>query len=410
MWMGWVTNDLKVRASQPIGGAEPSGLQNSCFLAAADEQCAVDAVLNAVRDVLKVQDGPALPNLQNPILDGEQYVYGYFENSDEPGGQNCFYIGKGSRDRWLQHVADRATRTAKERKIDAWIEAQHLGAPIAHPDGQPLMRPVHDLIQLAQHQLVRLIGRWHGEYAEACAFAAEYALIRGKLGVYNLTNLTSGNDRFGEMRFLVRDAGLNLSEGAACKIWTQAAKTFAENPADPKLENNFRPLLHLLGNARFLEGLDDRLATVELIPHQKKAKVIASTSPPAHHRAEGASGACVTYMPTDDRPIRIQLGLSLSEAGTIINIRPRCNTVNGRDRYMKFMQNVNLNGFTHEHIRNQNVAPYFKPFATDGKGKNDTLFPLIDVERRVITNPTWAPGVGSLNLVGALQLFLEKFS
>lgn len=413
MWIGWLTTELEDAVTLPISaGASPE--PSACrFLAAAPEEEAVRAVLGAAREALLLTDRTGPPPDQALSPDGE-YVYAYFADPDRPVWDGCFYIGKGVGARWTQHVSGRARfqvpppETDKERRIDAWVRKQRSDARA------PLRN--RDLVRRAEHRLIRLLGRWSGPHAAACAFSAEYALIRGALGAYQLTNLTGGNDRFEGVRLLVREAGLDPSRPAHAKGWAWAVSIFARNPDEEILNTRIRPLLHLLANAPLLAGLDERLAGVGLIPAQ-----INGFSPtdypgvPAHHSAEGASDPCVTYVPADGRPFRVQLKLSRSQAAALINVRPRQDTAVGKAQFFRFMSEVRPNGAPlsahyggESPLRNPG-QPYFKPFAQNGRGHADTLFPLREADGPVETRPNWSPGTPAFALTGALEHFLDAF-
>lgn len=413
MWLGWLTDDLERVEPCPVGtgaGPDPSTCR---LLVAGPEEGAVLAVLDAAREAFELTTRPG-PDPDMALSPEGEYVYAYFREPDRPVWDGCFYVGKGVGTRWTQHVSGRARaltappETDKERRIDAWVQEQRSAARV------PLRN--RDLVRLAEHQLVRLLGRWSGPHAAACAFAAEYVLIRGFLGAYRLTNLTSGNDRSDGVRLLVREAGLDRGLSAHETGWARAVNIFARNPDEEVLNTRVRPLLHLLANEPLLSSLDARLARVGLRP----APIHAFSAPdypgvPPHFSAEGASDPCVTFLPADDRPFRVQLKLSRSQAATFVNVRPRQDTAAGRALFHRFMSEVRPNGAPlsahyggESPLRNPG-QPYFKPFAANGSGKADTLFSLREEDGPAETSPNWAPATPPLTLVAALRLFLETF-
>ncbi len=353
-------------------------------------------------------------DLSQTLRPSGDYVYGYFKEPGTCRWDECFYIGKGVGTRWTQHVSARAgdridgPTTEKESHIDAWITAQQSSSPV------PLRKV--DLVRRAENRLVRIIDCWSGENSKACAFAAEYALIRGVYGAYQLTNLTGGNNRFQEVRLLAREAGLDPAQTAHAHAWAQAVSVFAQNPDEEILNTRIRPLMLLLANAPLLASLDARLREIGLTAAILQGfPAVDDSNVPAHFSVEGASDPCLTYVPQDSRPIRIQLKLSRSNAATFINIRPRDYTALERERFLQFMAEVSPNGqrLTQHYggdspIRNPG-NPYFKPFATDGRGTADMLFPLRETDDPVQISPNWAPDAQPLSLTGALKLFLDAF-
>lgn len=398
----------------PIEDVAVANHQQIVFAAAADDQQLIHQVLDAVASMCGMGPPAPTPVFQN--LPGDYYVYGYFNNLNAPIWNDCFYIGKGTGNRFTEHVGNRGTpnlphtTSSKEQHIDAWIAAQR------NTTTAPLTK--QNLIAEAKQQgLVRKLGQWSGPYAEACAFAVEHFLIRGSLGVYELANNTGGNNQIENLRILVRDKGLDMHMQSHATAWRHAIDTFVVNPDAVILNNRIRPSLHLLSYQALFTSLDQSLARIGLIPQDRNYfNQNAYPGVPLHASVEGASDPCLSYVTNDQRPFRVQLKLSRCNDGTVVNIRPKIDDKQGRNDYFEYFQNININGITLAHYYNGNLplknpgTPYFKPFAQDGNGKNDTLFPLIFGQAAVTGYANWIQcGHFNLNLYGALSLFVNTF-
>jgi hypothetical protein len=97
-------------------------------------------------------------------------------------------------------------------------------------------------------------------------------------------------------------------------------------------------------------------------------------------------------------------------------VRPRVDSNQGRDDYFQYFRNINVNGSPLATHYGQNLPikdprkPYFKPFAPNGFGTNDTLFPLNAGQGAVTGYANWVQGGHfNLNLRDALNLFLNTF-
>jgi hypothetical protein len=399
----------------PIDQVAIANHQQILFAAAADDELLVQQALNAVASMYGVAPPPPTPRFQNPP--GDYYVYAYFNNLNDSAWDDCFYIGKGKGNRWTAHVGERSEEnlpqatSAKNRHIDAWVAAQR--------DAATAPLTAQKLIAAAKQQgLVRKLGQWSGPFAEACAFAAEHFLIRGLLGVYELANNTGGNNQIGNLRILVRDKGLDMNTPSHATAWCLAVDTFVCNPDAKILNNRIRPSLHLLSYQTLFASLDQSLAQIGLFPQARNYfDPIEFPSVPSHASVEGASDPCLSYVTNDQRPFRVQLKLSRCNDGTVVNVRPRVDGVRGRHDYFQYFQNININGSPLVNHYGGNLpiivpgAPYFKPFAQDGNGINDTLFPLNAGQGVVTGYANWMQGGHfNLNLRDALNLFLNSFT
>lgn len=156
MWLGWLTDDLEQVPARPVGtgtGPDPSTCR---LLVAGPEEGAVRAVLDAAREAFDLTTRPG-PDPDMALSPDGEYVYAYFREPDRPVWDGCFYVGKGVGTRWTQHVSGRArARTAppeteKEQLIDEWVRTRRSAS------SRELRN--RDLVRLAEHRLVRLLGR-----------------------------------------------------------------------------------------------------------------------------------------------------------------------------------------------------------------------------------------------------------
>jgi hypothetical protein len=417
MYIGYLAINANGQIAAHLSHIDQIAVTNSrqlFFVTAADDQQLLQQVLNAVASMCGVSPPYPTPGFRNQP--GDYYVYGYFNNLNAPTWNDCFYIGKGTGNRWTAHVGDRSTPNlpqatdAKNRHIDTWVAAQRNTATT-----QPTKQ---NLITEAKRQgLVRKLGQWSGPFAEACAFAAEHFLIKGLLGVYELANNTGGNNQIGSLRILVRDRGLDMNMQSQATAWRHATDTFVRNADAEILNNRIRPSLHLLSYQALFAALDQSLAQIGLNPQARNYfDQIEYPGVPSHASVEGAADPCLSYVPNDQRPFRLQLKLSRCNDGTAVNVRPRVDSKQGRDEYFQYFQNINVNGSPlvnyygqDSPIRNPGT-PYFKPFAQDGVGRNDTLFPLSGGQGAVTGYANWFQGgYFTLNLSNALKLFLNTF-
>jgi hypothetical protein len=361
----------------------------------------------------------AVYNLPIPVessleTDERCYVYAYFTNPKAPTWENCFYIGKGIKNRWTVHVAKRCAPSAppagsnKERQIDAWLVEQRNEA------GQ--LSPQAFRKGAVKQGLVRKLGGWTGPHREACAFAAEHFLIKGFRNVYALANETGGNTKTGALRVLARYQGLNMASESHLTAWKDTIKTFIADPDNPILDSRHQPLLQLLSNQSLSLNLDSLLSPLNLFPHAQNDRYFHNYHDvPGHFSVKYSGDLSITYATNDQRPFRIQIKLSKTEPSAVVNVRPRYDRKAEREKYFNYFSSLTIRDRTltdyyggESPISGGDQSPYFKPFARDGKGSGSNF--ELDPAYKVDGYANWIDGGDfRLGLKSALELFLATF-
>lgn len=412
MFVGAMLDDGTTQIWEAEVGAHRPDPRDVLLLVGSDNIQEIEACFEAVSDMRTISSEESLPRFTDDNT--SHYVYGYFANERMLSWGDCFYIGKGKKARWLDHVRERVPgkrhdlQRLKAAKIDEWIE--NLGSSV------PMTKKA--LGKAAPGRLVCKLGQWNGPYSELQAFVAEYFLITGYTGVYALSNRTRGNTALSEVRILGRNVLLAMDKPNHVKGWTQAVHQFLANPYEGILMTRIAPGLHLLANENYFSALAGRLETIGLYPHSiNRSRPIGLDDTPAHYSVEGAADPCLTFSTRDNRPYRFQLKLSMHSPDVMVNVRSKIDGVAGAQSFETYYRSARIEGRPLEsyyagHLpirRAGSPDPYFKPFAKDGNGRNDTKFAISgsDFERDILTN--WCETPLTSDLMEALRAFLAAF-
>jgi hypothetical protein len=415
------------------------------FLAASQNEDELRAALQAVFNIAQqIQvSGGLLPSGINatpsgysdaadqtipPERDGQEvYVYAYTQTPEAalPRWKDCFYIGKGIGNRWLDHVSERLramTRghpalTSKQVAIQSWIDQQNPGNPA-------------DLPKKAAGSLVRKVGTWTGSYAHQQAFAVEYFLITHCFGVHSISNETGGNMQAQTVNALARPAIFNTRNPIHVNCWKQAVQAFRENPRAKSIKNLWKPALLLLQGEDVILRLDAQLAAIGLMPHDMRAPGEGRLRPHNmlhdHFQVAGASDAIVTYSLPSPAPYRLELRFGAVANLTSLSLRPQDHSRASCEAFMAYFDNLVLQDRhigeyrvlggsfkslygDNDPIKNRKNWPFMKPFALDARGHYATWFDIGEPNLRTRGATNWIDGDYEMSLIEALSITKEVF-
>ena len=415
------------------------GVENILFLCAGSDVAGVQAVAQAVCQVVVDRRESMLPALTLEQQPGEQYVYGYFQTAQTgqatPSWGQGFYIGKGTvkpkeglyRGRWTSHVDDACAGGVLPRHYT--IRAQ-----------LPVLEPSAARAWEVEKGLVKKLYGFQGPYAESCAFAVEYFLVSTIYGTYAIDNDTNGNQESGNDVFLARPRYFEATRGQHVFIWSQAVKGFLTSPHDPSNSNTWWPALQTFYADQMSDALNAALQAIGLYPvaNVNEGRL---RDPQALLRANlnvtGAADCMLTFTTDLARPYRIDLRLSATRNEFMINLRPSTHVMGARlahDRFTQYLDNhVFPAGMTvagHQihgglmtghytgvdPVKNRNQWPFYKPYAPNGNGKQAVWFPVqwspeqpttMSFPAVAINGVPWLdPQQGQMSLIEALQALL----
>lgn len=404
MFKGFVASDGNVNIVPSLGSIDP---ETALIIGSDSSDERLRAALDAAAQMLALTDKDLSTIPAHANTSGAEYVYIYLRDPATPSFKNGFYVGKGVEDRWLAHVRERIGANArlatkpKHVPIDNWVKDQTAGAS------------PRELMARAANHLVRKVGAWTGPHAAVAAFAAEYALISVRIGVWSLTNDTSGNHRFGELRMVGRPAGLGMHCNHNLTLWRRTVAEFDQNPEEPLLNSRLKPAMILLGNFSTIERISERVARLGLTPLKARARANEDLIGhiPEHYDIDGASDATVNFQACH-LPIRVSLKLSFQKPAVRVNLRPIPGMPDRNTAFLSALGDASSSGkgigkFYDGRlpIRRPN-DPYFKPFAVDGNGNRDVPFPIDG--SCVLVDTNWLASPKMLSLYDALGLLVEK--
>jgi hypothetical protein len=301
-------------------------------------------------------------------LEYTHYVYGYalpkdYETwsvdtgsyRDNLDNYNVFYIGRGQNNRFVDHVQEAidGLRITKGNGTDEIGKRQKIQ--------QFLLSESFD----AGRQLVRKICHFKGRYALAQYAAAEHFLINYCYGVYELENLTRGDQktRGSDCVWLCRPRRLESGDS----VWNEMIREFSTNSGRRKIQKLTCELLVAETNAYF-----------NAFPIQSLPKNITLNSPLAITDGRDAYYSLGLLGQKRETFFHIQLKLSNKETGVRINLRKAADDKPAAfsDRIAKVFFGGNLHeAKKHISIEGKPDA-YFKPCTKNSKGKQDTWFDL----------------------------------
>lgn len=404
MFKGFVASDGNVNIVPSLGSIDP---ETALIIGSDSSDGRLRAALDAAAQMLALTDKDLSTIPAHANTSGAEYVYIYLRDPATPSFKNGFYVGKGVEDRWLAHVRERIGANArlatkpKHVPIDNWVKDQTAGAS------------PQELMARAANHLVRKVGAWTGPHAAVAAFAAEYALISVRIGVWSLTNDTSGNHRFGELRMVGRPDGLGMHCNHNLTLWRRTVAEFDQNPEEPLLNSRLKPAMILLGNFSTIESISERVARLGLTPLKARARANEGLIGhiPEHYDIDGASDATVNFQACH-LPIRVSLKLSFQNPAVRVNLRPIPGMPDRNTAFLSALGDASSSGkgigkFYDGRlpIRRPN-DPYFKPFAVDGNGNRDVPFPIDG--SCVLVDTNWLASPKMLSLYDALGLLVEK--
>lgn len=410
------------------------------FLCSGPDAAGVTAVVNAVRQVLVDSQAATLPTVVRAQQPGEQYVYGYFQTKlkgpSNPSWKQAFYIGKGTVNRadgmhggrWTSHVGDACGGglLPRHKTIRAYL---------------PSLTSVGTARQWAvQNGLVKKLYGFNGPYAEECAFAVEYFLVSSIYGAYAIDNDTNGNQKSGGYWCLARNHYYDNKNSKHCFIWKEAVQGFLSGPDNPVNKNTWWPALQTFYADKICNALDPSLQAVGLYPVQCVSEG-RLRDPQALLRSNlnvtGSADCIITFTTMPVRPYRIDLRLSATRNELTINLRPSTHVMSPRlahDQFTSYLgnhvfgaslttvQNRIRVGQMMDHysgvdpIRNRKQWPFYKPYASNGDGRQAVWFPMewIPAYPLAIKFPLadfngvrWLdPQHGQMSLIEALKIIL----
>jgi len=375
------------------------------FLVAKDENDErLKAALNAAKEALAIKDS----DLKNSKYQNDKscsYTYMYFKDPSLPSLKSIFYVGKGKGTRWTQHVSDQLNKdislvtNKKELLINDWIKGQHNENEFSSKS----------IVNKSKNLLVRKIGQWCDQYSEASAFTMEHVLISGLIGVFDLANGNGGQSTYKSLNLLVKPAKLDTTIPANSKLWNKAIKKFETNN-----HSSLIPFLYLCSAKKIVDEITKKLFSLNLIPYPIPYGRKEIDHMPSHCAVVGAGDQSLYFRTKNEHPFCLQLKLSKKEAGFKINLKPLQRTLNGFKDFKFFLnevsnqKNQNSNFKIKFQIKKEGGDAYFKPFAPDGKGRKDPVFPIDDTE--VSVQPNWLPSHLKLNLTTALKHLNDNFN
>jgi hypothetical protein len=392
----------------------------------------VESVAIAARNQIVSPNTVSPPNTDPST----HYVYAYFQNS-VLDWKNCFYIGKGKRQRLTIHVNHTLTfphshYTRKHRQIKKWLISkglQHSKAPVAQSNA-------------LAHGLVCQLQFFLGTYAAAQAYYVEYFLISHVVGTYSVENETNGNRKNNGCIAIARSAGLDTKNPNHVSVWDKTIDEFIRNPNSPTINNLWLPATRLLISEYLVPDLDLLLEKIGLVPQDMMLPGMNIRNIPdiefayAHMAVKGAADATLTYRFRENYPpYRIEIKISATALTAVINVR-KLNA--GRAGNLEFIEYFNklllkgeavngasahvgkpLSDFYTNQAQAQNVThdfirypgdPFYKPFALDAIGRNDACFNLVDLSERTLGQTNWINGKNfDLSLLEAIELITKAF-
>ena len=380
------------------------------FVAQDENEQRLDAVLHAAKHALSITDTD-LTCSQYKEDDSSFYTYMYFEKPSLPSLKTAFYVGKGNKRRWTEHIRKRLSKNcpvAKNRKesiIDSWIQKVTCSSASI-----PSV-----LLSKSENFLVRKVGQWTGIFADAQSFAMEYALIAGRIGVYNLSNKTGGNSKSNihKLKLLARPTTLDLEIPQNAKLWAEAVKVF-DTQQYAYLQSRLEPALRLCSAYKNVRELNSQMLKMGLIPYRRLQQKKEINHMPDNCAVDGSSDQSLYFRTEDERPFCVQLIFSHKDHGVRINLRPIRRHQSDFIQFEQFLKTVCLNEtilpdyYSQKFVvKNLRQDPYFKPFARYCEGRNDCTFPLDDKE--ISVEPNWLPLHTKLNLSSAIKSLINGF-
>lgn len=356
-----------------IAGPDPEGIR-----------LAVETVLEVARSYDR--RGAGNWKIGTPADPAQYYIY---QHSDDAG---AFYIGKGKGSRAFEHIRSVVNRVGTNELIDQSRKDQRILALIV--DGSEIRS---DRIDCYKARNVRSLPIPIGDHAEMAAFVAEDFIISGLHGVYDLTNETGGNDRFGCFSWLVRPAAhLGVSDG-----WRRACSYFLK---ERRLSSAARAEITFINASDVIKkkpiGLKalGEISGVEIGALQKVGQdVFVDVS--------------VSRM-----PFRVQLLFSAKDPNVKFNIRPARNTKGGGGKSEARMFQAALDNLlaANSHLdwvlrMPTAVDPYVKPFAEKGNGRVEPRFNILDLEDRVSVSLPGMGGQERSNIIDAFMVINRLF-
>ncbi|NHQ74584.1 GIY-YIG nuclease family protein [Roseovarius gahaiensis] len=321
-----------------------------------------------------------------PLNPDQYYVYQHCD------GTEAFYVGKGKGNRAFDHVRTVIDGADINEPISRNNKDQRILALISDADGVS-----SDLVDRYKNQNVRSLPIQTSDYAELAAFVAEDFIISGLHGVYELTNETGGNDRFGPFSWLVRPASrLNMSAP-----WKKACSYFLKNrrlSSAARAEITFVNAGNMMAQEPAALKELGQLSGVEIGALKKNGQDI------------------YVDIGIERMPFRVQLLFGAKDPKVKCNIRPARNPQGkvGRTEAKNFQAALDKVFAANSHLdwvlRMPTAADcYVKPFSEQGNGRVEPRFDVLDLEGRV---PVSLPGTSSpkkLNIIEAINGIKDLF-
>lgn len=402
----------------------------------------VEAILNQLINVGSDLDTDEVPCKVDPVTHDYYYTYAYFK-SEKPAKRawhDAYYIGKGRRNRWLEHVSTvvthlenkRPLRNTKEKSIADWLFQRNIN-----------MGAIDQAIQAAKGAIVQRLYETNNNdaLAEAMAFFTEYFLITRARDAQDFSNNTAGNRKAGAYNGLVKPKAFNINNPSHNFLWKKAITAFFDNPNQEAINHTYRPAMRFISAGPLIESMDRAMKRIKLEPFGMRMATENRIRPQKCHNCmhhdhvsvSGAADSILSYYYPKNQIFRFDFRLQPGGVETNITLRPISSNRHDKLAFIDFMDNLTLvpvqvgqlcslelNVLTHYEslntafVKNRNNWPFCKPITLGADGNTACWHNILDPQARRTCLVDWIQGPQQtkqveISLLEAVELTARAF-